>query len=58
MSSVSDNPFGSTDGDGDVALNRRECPHCQLWFGLDAAKIDAKNKLRCPYCGWEVQSAV
>ena len=44
-------------GDGDVSLNRRECPHCKLWFRMDEAKRDAKNKLRCPYCGWEIQSS-
>jgi len=53
MSVEDDIPFGSAEtGDGEAPLNRRECPHCGLWFRLDEAKAVGDHMVRCPYCDW------
>ncbi|MBF0594002.1 MAG: hypothetical protein HQL22_03465 [Candidatus Omnitrophica bacterium] len=57
MVSGADDGVEHNTGDGEIALNRRECPHCALWFRLDEAKTDGMGKCWCPYCGWQIQSA-
>ena len=49
--------FDRRSGDGEGALNNRECPHCALWFHLDDADIkpNGNNKFKCPNCGWDIQ---
>jgi len=54
MNSETDIPYGGAPGDGENPLNRRECPHCGLWFRLDEAKPAGEHMVRCPYCDWKV----
>ncbi|MBF0485148.1 MAG: hypothetical protein HQL16_01410 [Candidatus Omnitrophica bacterium] len=42
---------------GDDLLNRRECPHCGLWYRMDEAKPAGENAVRCPNCDWKVENA-
>ncbi|MEI6437294.1 MAG: MJ0042-type zinc finger domain-containing protein [Candidatus Omnitrophota bacterium] len=57
MSATADDPFEKQPGNENAAMNRRDCPHCGLWFRFDEAKPAGKNSVRCPNCGWEIPSA-
>ncbi len=50
-------PLDTMSDDGDVALNRRDCPHCSLWFRLDEAIPAGQQTVRCPNCGWEIEAS-
>ena len=54
MPSDSSDPYDSRSG-ASGSVNRRECPHCGLWFRLDEAKPAGEDSVKCPYCDWKVQ---
>jgi predicted Zn finger-like uncharacterized protein len=56
MSSDSNESYGGQSNSGSGgSTNRRECPHCGLWFRLDEARPAGPNEVKCPYCDWRVQ---
>jgi len=55
MPSERNDSFDGRSSSGSGSVNRRECPHCGLWFRLDEAKPAGENMVKCPYCDWKVQ---
>jgi predicted Zn finger-like uncharacterized protein len=54
MVTDTNDPFGMGTSSSGGSMNRRECPHCGLWFRLDEARPAGENEVRCPYCDWKV----